>query len=136
MNEISQNKIKIYDFPDCEDEEDSKLLKSMKTRVPFAVVGSNYVMDVGGERKRGRKYPWGIVESKFYLVSMKILFHLFLFLVENLEHCDFHALRNLLIRHYMLDLIETTNNVHYENYRCRKLTGISPEMTQKGKDNK
>lgn len=53
-----------------------------------------------------------------------------------MEHCDFHALRNLLIRHYMLDLIETTNNVHYENYRCRKLTGISPEMTQKGKDNK
>lgn len=67
MNEISQNKIKIYDFPDCEDEEDSKLLKSMKTRVPFAVVGSNYVMDVGGERKRGRKYPWGIVESMFSL---------------------------------------------------------------------
>lgn len=51
---------------------------------------------------------------------------LFVDLVENLEHCDFQALRNLLIRHYMLDLLETTNNVHYENYRCRKLTGIAP----------
>ncbi|XP_046914284.1 septin 7-like protein pnut isoform X3 [Dermatophagoides farinae] len=117
MNEINQNKIKIYDFPDPEDEEESKLLKSFKSRVPFAVVGSNYVLEVAGERKRGRKYPWGLVE------------------IESLEHCDFHALRNLLIRHYMLDLIETTNNVHYENYRCRKLTGISPEMALKGKDN-
>ncbi|KPM02775.1 septin-7-like protein [Sarcoptes scabiei] len=117
MNEINQNKIKIYDFPDSEDEEESKLLRSLKSRVPFAVVGSNYVLEVNGEHKRGRKYPWGTVE------------------IENLEHCDFHALRNLLIRHYMLDLIETTNNVHYENYRCRKLTGISPEMAQKGKNN-
>jgi septin 7 len=24
----------------------------------------------------------------------------------------------------MLDLLDTTNNVHYENYRCRKLSGI------------
>lgn len=24
----------------------------------------------------------------------------------------------------MLDLVETTNYVHYENYRCRKLSGI------------
>ncbi|KAH9511085.1 Septin 4, variant 7 [Dermatophagoides farinae] len=62
MNEINQNKIKIYDFPDPEDEEESKLLKSFKSRVPFAVVGSNYVLEVAGERKRGRKYPWGLVE--------------------------------------------------------------------------
>lgn len=46
------------------------------------------------------------------------------YLVENLEHSDFVALRNLLIRNYMLDLLDTTNNVHYENYRCRKLSGI------------
>lgn len=63
MNEINQNKIKIYDFPDSEDEEESKLLRSLKSRVPFAVVGSNYVLEVNGEHKRGRKYPWGTVES-------------------------------------------------------------------------
>lgn len=44
--------------------------------------------------------------------------------VENPDHCDFVALRNLLIRNFMLDLVETTNYVHYENYRCRKLSGI------------
>lgn len=66
MNEINVNKIKIYDFPEPEDEEESKLLKSFKSRVPFAVVGSNYVLEVAGERKRGRKYPWGLVESMFF----------------------------------------------------------------------
>ena len=68
MNEINQQKIKIYDFPDCDEEDEGKLLKSMKGRVPFAVVGSNYVLEVSGERKRGRKYPWGLVESMFFLV--------------------------------------------------------------------
>ncbi|PRD28754.1 UNVERIFIED_CONTAM: Septin-7 [Trichonephila clavipes] len=49
-------------------------------RVPFAVVGSNTVIEVNGKRLRGRRYPWGIAE------------------VENMEHCDFIALRNMLIR--------------------------------------
>ena len=49
-------------------------------RVPFAVVGSNTVIESGGKRLRGRQYPWGTVE------------------VENLEHNDFVALRNMLIR--------------------------------------
>ena len=34
----------------------------MKKRLPFAVVGSNAVIeDAGGGRLRGRKYPWGTV---------------------------------------------------------------------------
>jgi septin 7 len=45
----------------------------------------------------------------------------FKFLVENLEHCDFLALRNMLLRTHLQDLKEITNNVHYENFRCRKL---------------
>lgn len=44
-------------------------------------------------------------------------------IVENMEHCDFIALRNMLIRTHMTDLKEVTNNVHYENFRCRKLAG-------------
>ena len=32
-------------------------------RIPFAVVGSNTVLEVGGKKIRGRKYPWGIVEG-------------------------------------------------------------------------
>lgn len=45
--------------------------------------------------------------------------------VENLEHCDFLALRNMVIRTHLQDLKDVTSSVHYENYRCRKLAGLS-----------
>lgn len=100
LSEIVQHKIKIYEFPDTmEEDEEHKLNKSLKERVPFAVVGSNAVIEVDGKKIRGRKYPWGIAE------------------VENLEHCDFIALRNMIIRTHLQDLKDVTNNVHYENYR-------------------
>src|SRR5258708_27137478 len=38
-------------------------------------------------------------------------------IVENENHCDFRKLRSLLIRTHMLDLISTTEEIHYENYR-------------------
>ena len=36
----------------------------MKERVPFAVVGSNTVIESAeaGKKVRGRKYPWGVVD--------------------------------------------------------------------------
>jgi hypothetical protein len=63
LNEISQHKIKIYEFPDTEDEEETKLHKVLRDRVPFAVVGSNTVIEIDGKKIRGRKYPWGIAEG-------------------------------------------------------------------------
>ena len=55
--------------------------------------------------------------------------------VENMEHCDFIALRNMLIRTHMTDLKEVTNNVHYENFRCRKLAGVGVSAND-GKSNR
>ncbi|XP_035711935.1 protein peanut isoform X3 [Folsomia candida] len=119
MNQIKQHQIKIYEFPDCDDEEENKINKQMRDRVPFAVVGSNTVVEVDGKKARGRKYPWGTV------------------LVENLEHCDFVALRNMVVRTHLQDLKDVTNNVHYENFRCRKLAGLGPDgKPVKGFDNK
>ncbi|XP_054277470.1 septin-7-like isoform X3 [Macrosteles quadrilineatus] len=109
LNEIAQHKIKIYEFPETEDDEESKLHKALRDRVPFAVVGSNTVIEMDGKKLRGRRYPWGIVE------------------VENLEHCDFIALRNMLIRTHLQDLKDVTNNVHYENFRCISLAGHGPD---------
>ncbi|KAL0279372.1 UNVERIFIED_CONTAM: hypothetical protein PYX00_000951 [Menopon gallinae] len=109
MQEIGQHKIKIYEFPDSTEEEETKLHKVLKERVPFAVVGSNCIVEVDGKKVRGRKYPWGIAE------------------VENLEHCDFIALRNMVLRTHLQDLKEVTNNVHYENYRFRALAGLAPD---------
>ncbi|XP_015433296.1 PREDICTED: septin-7 isoform X1 [Dufourea novaeangliae] len=106
LNEIAQHKIKIYEFPEVEEEEESKLHKVLRDRVPFAVVGANTVVEHDGRKVRGRKYPWGVAE------------------VENLEHCDFIALRNMVIRTHLQDLKDVTNNVHYENFRCRTLAGV------------
>ncbi|XP_030588375.1 septin-7-like isoform X7 [Archocentrus centrarchus] len=80
MKEIQEHKIKIYEFPDTEDDEDNKLIRKIKEKMPLAVVGSNVVIEVNGKKVRGRQYPWGVAE------------------VENGEHCDFTVLRNMLIR--------------------------------------
>jgi septin 7 len=109
LNEIAQHKIKVYDFPDCDDEEENKINKVLRDRTPFAVVGSNTVIEIDGKKVRGRKYPWGTV------------------VVENMEHCDFVALRNMVVRTHLQDLKDVTNHVHYENFRCRKLAGLGPD---------
>uniref|UniRef100_A0A3P9H9L5 Septin n=1 Tax=Oryzias latipes TaxID=8090 RepID=A0A3P9H9L5_ORYLA len=107
MKEIQENEIKIYEFPETEDDEEMKLVKKIKDRLPLAVVGSNTIIEVDGKRVRGRKYPWGVAE------------------VENSEHCDFMILRNMLIRTHMQDLKDVTNNVHYENFRSGKLAAVT-----------
>ena len=48
-----------------------------------------------------------------------------------MDHCDFVPLRNMLIRTHLQDLKEVTNNVHYENYRCRKLAGVAGGTVEK-----
>lgn len=53
---------------------------SRQDAIPFAVVGSNTVVEVNNKKVRGRTYPWGVAE------------------VDNIEHCDFTTLRNMLIR--------------------------------------
>ena len=39
------------------------VLPSRKS-IPFAVIGSNTVVEAKGKRVRGRLYPWGIVEGR------------------------------------------------------------------------
>jgi len=48
------------------------------------------------------------------------------FIVENENHCDFRKLRSLLIRTHMLDLISTTEETHYENYRQTQMETRKP----------
>lgn len=57
----------IYQFPDCDSDEDEEFKtqdRELKACIPFAVVGSNTVLEVGGKKVRGRQYPWGVVEGK------------------------------------------------------------------------
>ena len=35
----------------------------LQDAIPFAIVGSNTLLEVNGKRVRGRLYPWGVVEG-------------------------------------------------------------------------
>ncbi|XP_076996452.1 septin-12 [Tamandua tetradactyla] len=86
-----------------EDVNDRVLNSKIRDRIPFAVVGADREHLVNGRCVLGRKTKWGIIE------------------VENMAHCEFPLLRDLLIRSHLQDLKDITHNVHYENYRVRRL---------------
>uniref|UniRef100_A0A674D762 Septin n=1 Tax=Salmo trutta TaxID=8032 RepID=A0A674D762_SALTR len=123
-DEIERFGIKVYQFPECdsdEDEEFKQLDKELKTStsgtrplnstIPCQSI-INTVVEARGQRVRGRLYPWGIVE------------------VENQSHCDFVKLRNILIRSHMHDLKDVTCDVHYENYRAQCIQDMTSKLTQ------
>ncbi|CAJ1057060.1 septin-7 isoform X2 [Xyrichtys novacula] len=66
MKEIQEHKIKIYEFPDMKDDDDNKLTRKIKEKMPLAVVGSNVVVEVNGKKVRGRQYPWGVAEEGIF----------------------------------------------------------------------
>ncbi|XP_049627894.1 septin-4 isoform X3 [Suncus etruscus] len=108
--EIAHFGIKIYQFPDCDSDEDEDFKlqdQALKESIPFAVIGSNTVVEARGRRVRGRLYPWGIVE------------------VENPGHCDFVKLRTMLVRTHMQDLKDVTRETHYENYRAQCIQSMT-----------
>uniref|UniRef100_A0A8C4PYH2 Septin-7 n=1 Tax=Eptatretus burgeri TaxID=7764 RepID=A0A8C4PYH2_EPTBU len=67
-DDLERHSIRTYEFPDCDSEEEDEEYKienqKLKESVPFAVVGSNMVVEVNGRKVRGRLYPWGIVEGE------------------------------------------------------------------------
>uniref|UniRef100_A0A8C8CLS6 Septin-type G domain-containing protein n=1 Tax=Oncorhynchus tshawytscha TaxID=74940 RepID=A0A8C8CLS6_ONCTS len=119
--EIQQYGIKIYQFPDCDSDEDEDFKQQdqeLKDSIPFAVIGSNTVVEAKGKRVRGRLYPWGIVE------------------VENSAHCDFVKLRNMLVRTHMQDLKDVTRETHYENYRAHCIQSMTRMVVKERNRNK
>ncbi|KAI1894013.1 hypothetical protein AGOR_G00129620 [Albula goreensis] len=119
--EIEQYGIKIYQFPDCDSDEDEEFKQQdqeLKESIPFAVIGSNTVVEAKGKRVRGRLYPWGIVE------------------VENAAHCDFVKLRNMLVRTHMQDLKDVTRETHYENYRAHCIQNMTRMVVKERNRNK
>lgn len=102
---IEAQDINIYTPPlEIDDAASAEHAKQLIESMPFAIIGSEEEVEVApGQFVRGRKYPWGVVE------------------VENDLHCDFKKLRSLLLRTNMLDLILSTNEVHFETFRSLKL---------------
>ncbi|XP_066579337.1 septin-4 [Amia ocellicauda] len=110
-DEIEEFGINIYQFPDCDSDEDEDFKQedtALKESIPFAVIGSNAVISDSKDRPmRGRVYPWGVVE------------------IDNPTHCDFVKLRNMLIQTHMQDLKDVTQEVHYENYRAQCIQSLT-----------
>ncbi|KAF6218935.1 hypothetical protein HO133_005478 [Letharia lupina] len=97
--------IKIYQ-PPLEEDDDAAAhhARALTEAMPFAVIGSEKdVKTHDGRVLKGRQYSWGVAE------------------VENEDHCDFKKLRSILIRTHMLDLIHTTEEMHYEAYRAQQM---------------
>lgn len=116
LADIAHHNIHIFQAPtyDNEDEETIAEAEEIAGKIPFAVVGSDSIVNTpDGREVRGRAYPWGVVE------------------VDNEEHCDFVKLRQMLVRTYMEELREFTNDVLYENWRTEKLVsmGVSQDST-------
>lgn len=66
LNVINEHKIQIYEFPDIDDDdlENNRTNSLLKSKLPFAIVGSNTTIDLEGKSVRGRQYPWGVVNGK------------------------------------------------------------------------
>ncbi|XP_043945236.1 uncharacterized protein LOC122816479 isoform X2 [Protopterus annectens] len=101
---LKANGISVYPQKEFdEDAEDRMLNDKIRENIPFAVVGTDKEHQVNGKRILGRKTKWGIIE------------------VENIAHCEFSYLRDLLIRSHLQDLKDVTHFVHYETYRVNRL---------------
>ncbi|KAF8603334.1 Septin [Ceratobasidium sp. AG-I] len=102
---IAAQGIRVYQPPvEAEDPASAEQARILMTAMPFSIIGSTTdVQTPDGRVVKGREYMWGVAE------------------VENEDHCDFKKLRSLLIRTHMLDLINTTEDLHYENYRQQQM---------------
>ncbi|XP_032443990.1 neuronal-specific septin-3 isoform X2 [Xiphophorus hellerii] len=102
--DLTSNEIRVYPQREYDEDPEERLLNDrIRESIPFAVVGTDKEHQVNGNKVLGRKTKWGIIE------------------VENVAHCEFANLRDLLIRSHLQDLKDVTHNIHYESYRVRRL---------------
>ncbi|KAI4265925.1 MAG: hypothetical protein LQ337_008923 [Flavoplaca oasis] len=107
MEDIEHYRIPVYNFPyDIEEDDEDTVEENSELRglMPFAIVGAEEVVEIGGRRVRARQYPWGVVE------------------IDNPRHSDFLAIRSALLHSHLADLKEITHDFLYENYRTEKLS--------------
>jgi septin 7 len=108
LADIAYHKIQIFQAPQSEYDDPETIAENREimSKIPFAIVGSDTIVEVDGRLVRGRKYPWGVIE------------------VDNEEHNDFVKLRQMLIRTHMEELKQHTADTLYENYRTAKLQSM------------
>lgn len=97
--DIKANNIPIYDFAVDNEDDDNEA----EVELPFIVSGSLTKKVIDNETFHVREYPWGD------------------FKIEDVDHCDFTLLKNVLFGSHLEDLKDTTHSVLYEHFRSRKL---------------
>nr|XP_057904291.1 neuronal-specific septin-3 isoform X2 [Doryrhamphus excisus] len=113
--DLAANGIRVYPQKEYDEDPEERLLNNMiRESIPFAVVGTDKEHQVNGNKVLGRKTKWGIIE------------------VENVAHCEFASLRDLLIRSHLQDLKDVTHNIHYETYRVRRLNECNINFIEQG----
>ncbi|KAH0631792.1 hypothetical protein JD844_019607 [Phrynosoma platyrhinos] len=111
QKDLKAHGIHVYPQVDFDDDPDDRLLNDkIREKIPFAVVGADKEHQVNGKKVLGRK-----TNSHCKALRSRT--------VENPAHCEFPLLRDLLIRSHLQDLKDITHNVHYEQYRVRRLNG-------------
>uniref|UniRef100_A0A060T9A1 ARAD1D13882p n=1 Tax=Blastobotrys adeninivorans TaxID=409370 RepID=A0A060T9A1_BLAAD len=99
LRDIVQHGIQTYTPPATTPQQELD-----NSTMPFAIFSSDTTCtNSNGKRVRGRQYRWGLAE------------------VENENHCDFSKLRRVIMTEHMLDLIDTTAEMHYERYRTKTM---------------
>ncbi|CAG8528922.1 9803_t:CDS:10 [Ambispora gerdemannii] len=112
-SELAHHNIKLYPYDSDElDENERALNESIKSLIPFAIVGSEKNVIIDGKSVRGRRNRWGVIN------------------VENENHCEFVHLRNFLTRTHLSDLIETTAQIHYEAFRSKQLLALKDQSSR------
>ncbi|KAJ1941001.1 cell division control protein, partial [Linderina macrospora] len=111
--ELAFHRIAVYPYAsDEDDDEDRALNASIKELVPFAVVGSEEIIEIDGKAIRGRRHGWGVIN------------------IFDESHSDFVHLRNFLLRTHLSDLVEVTAQRHYEQFRTSQLRQIKELRAQ------
>ncbi|XP_040001701.1 neuronal-specific septin-3-like isoform X1 [Xiphias gladius] len=115
--ELRANGIDVYPQKEFDEDADDRMINDkIREMIPFAVVGSDQEYQVNGKRILGRKTKWGTIE------------------VENIAHCEFAYLRDLLIRTHMQNIKDITGSIHYETYRVRRLNESNGHFTSHPSD--
>ncbi|XP_074551991.1 uncharacterized protein septin12 isoform X1 [Halichoeres trimaculatus] len=113
--DLTANGICVYPLRDYDEDPEERILNDrIRDSIPFAVVGTDKEHQVNGNKVLGRKTKWGIIE------------------VENVAHCEFANLRDLLIRSHLQDLKDVTHNIHYETYRVQRLSQSNMNFNEQG----